>query len=34
MRNPRYDILFQKMKIGPVTAQNRFYQTPHATGMG
>ncbi len=34
MRNPRYDILFQEMKIGPVTAPNRFYQTPHATGMG
>ena len=22
------------MRIGPVTAPNRFYQTPHATGMG
>jgi dimethylamine/trimethylamine dehydrogenase len=33
-RNPRYDILFEPMKIGPVTAPNRFYQTPHATGMG
>ena len=32
--NPTYDILFQEMKIGPVTAPNRFYQTPHATGMG
>lgn len=22
------------MKIGPVTAPNRFYQVPHCTGMG
>ncbi|MFO0001264.1 MAG: NADH:flavin oxidoreductase, partial [bacterium] len=22
------------MRIGPVTAPNRFYQTPHATGLG
>ena len=33
-RNPRYDILFEPVQIGPVTARNRFYQTPHATGMG
>ncbi|UCH38564.1 MAG: NADH:flavin oxidoreductase, partial [Gammaproteobacteria bacterium] len=33
-RNPRYDILFEPVRIGPVTAPNRFYQTPHATGMG
>src|SRR5262249_3712816 len=33
-RNPRYDILFEPVKIGPVTAPNRFYQVPHATGMG
>ena len=33
-RNPRYDVLFEPVKIGPVTAPNRFYQTPHATGMG
>lgn len=33
-RNPQYDILFESVKIGPVTAPNRFYQTPHATGMG
>jgi len=32
--NPYYDILFEPVKIGPVTAPNRFYQTPHATGMG
>jgi len=33
-RDPRYDILFEPIKIGPVTAKNRFYQAPHATGMG
>ena len=33
-RDPRYDILFDSVQIGPVTAPNRFYQTPHATGMG
>ncbi|MFL5260311.1 MAG: FAD-dependent oxidoreductase [Hyphomicrobiales bacterium] len=33
-RDPRYDILFEPVAIGPVTAPNRFYQTPHATGMG
>ena len=33
-RNPRYDILFEPVKIGPVTAPNRFYQTPHALGTG
>ncbi|CAB1076317.1 Histamine dehydrogenase [Olavius algarvensis Delta 1 endosymbiont] len=33
-RDPRYDILFEPVKIGPVTAKNRFYQVPHYTGMG
>ncbi|MCZ4353539.1 FAD-dependent oxidoreductase [Roseovarius aestuarii] len=33
-RDPRYDILFEPIKIGPVTAPNRFYQVPHCTGMG
>lgn len=31
--NPRYEILFEPMRIGPVTAPNRFYQVPHASGM-
>ncbi len=31
--NP-YAMLFEPMQIGPVRAKNRFYQTPHATGMG
>ncbi|MBC8267860.1 MAG: FAD-dependent oxidoreductase [Rhodospirillaceae bacterium] len=30
----RYDILFEPVKIGPVTAPNRFYQVPHCTGLG
>ncbi|HEX4572820.1 MAG TPA: FAD-dependent oxidoreductase, partial [Dongiaceae bacterium] len=34
VRNPRYDILFEPVRIGPVTAPNRFYQVPHCTGMG
>ncbi len=34
LRDCRYDILFEPVKIGPVTAPNRFYQTPHAIGMG
>jgi dimethylamine/trimethylamine dehydrogenase len=32
--NSRYDILFEPVKIGPVTAPNRFYQVPHCNGMG
>ncbi|MEM7207462.1 MAG: FAD-dependent oxidoreductase [Pseudomonadota bacterium] len=34
MRNPQHDILFEPVRIGPVTAKNRFYQVPHCTGMG
>ncbi|MDZ4735776.1 MAG: FAD-dependent oxidoreductase [Rhodospirillaceae bacterium] len=33
-RDARYDVLFEPLKIGPVTAPNRFYQVPHCTGMG
>jgi dimethylamine/trimethylamine dehydrogenase len=33
-RDPRYDILFEPMKIGPVTAPNRFFQVPHCNGTG
>lgn len=32
--NPMYDVLFEPVKIGPVTTRNRFYQVPHCTGMG
>ncbi len=31
--NPRYAALFEPVRIGPVTAPNRFYQVPHASGM-
>ncbi len=34
MRDPRYDILFEPLPIGPVTAKNRFYQVPHCNGGG
>ena len=33
-RDPRYDILFEPVQIGPVTSRNRFYQVPHCNGMG
>ena len=33
MDNP-YDILFEPVRIGPVTAPNRFYQVPHCNGFG
>ncbi len=33
-RHPSHDILFEPVKIGPVTARNRFYQVPHCNGMG
>ena len=29
-----YDILFEPVRIGPVTAPNRFYQVPHCNGFG
>ena len=34
MRDPRYDILFEPVPIGPVTAPNRFYQVPHCNVLG
>jgi len=33
-RDPRYDLLFTPIKLGPVTAKNRFFQVPHCNGMG
>ena len=33
-RDPRFDILFEPVRIGPVTAKNRFFQVPHCNGMG
>ena len=29
-----FDILFEPVRIGPVTAPNRFYQVPHCNGFG
>ncbi len=34
MSGSPYDVLFEPVKIGPVTAPNRFYAVPHATGHG
>jgi dimethylamine/trimethylamine dehydrogenase len=33
-RDPRFDVLFEPVPIGPVTARNRFFQVPHCNGMG
>ncbi|MHB8505847.1 MAG: oxidoreductase, partial [Acidimicrobiales bacterium] len=33
-RDPRYDLLFEPVRIGPVVAKNRFFQVPHCNGMG
>ena len=30
----KYSVLFEPVKIGPVTARNRFYQVPHCSGLG
>jgi dimethylamine/trimethylamine dehydrogenase len=32
--DPRYDILFDPVQIGPKLAKNRFYQVPHCNGGG
>ena len=34
MNSERYGILFEPVAIGPVTAPNRFFAVPHATGHG
>ena len=33
-RDPRHDVLFEPVRIGPKTLRNRFYQVPHCTGYG
>lgn len=33
-RDPRFDVLFEPVPLGPVTARNRFFQVPHCNGMG
>ena len=34
LRDHRSDVLFEPVRIGPVTAKNRFYQVPHCNGGG
>ncbi len=34
MRDPKYDVLFEPVKIGPKTLPNRFFQTAHCLGAG
>src|SRR3954451_840468 len=34
MRDSRYDVLFEPVRLGRVTAPNRFFQVPHCNGMG
>jgi dimethylamine/trimethylamine dehydrogenase len=33
-RDPKYDVLFEPISVGPKTAKNRFWQTPHCAGPG
>jgi dimethylamine/trimethylamine dehydrogenase len=33
-RNPKHDVLFEPIEIGPKTMKNRFYQIPHCNGFG
>ncbi len=33
-RDPRYDVLFEPVRIGPKVAKNRFFQVPHCNGAG
>ncbi len=33
-RDPKHDVLFEPVKIGPKTLKNRFYGVPHCTGFG
>ena len=33
-RDPRFDIMFEPVRIGPVIARNRFFQVPQCSGMG
>jgi dimethylamine/trimethylamine dehydrogenase len=34
MRDPRYDVLFEPVEIGPKTLKNRFVQVPHCSNFG
>jgi dimethylamine/trimethylamine dehydrogenase len=32
--DPRHEILFEPLAVGPKVLPNRFYQVPHASGFG
>ena len=32
--DPNHEILFERVRIGPKTLRNRFYQVPHCSGFG
>ena len=34
VRDSRYDVLFEPVRIGPKLAKNRFFQVPHCNGGG
>jgi dimethylamine/trimethylamine dehydrogenase len=33
-RNPRHDVLFEPIQIGPKTLRNRFYPVTQCSGFG
>lgn len=33
-RDPRFDVLFEPIRLGPKTLKNRFWQVPHCNGAG
>ncbi len=33
-RDPKYDVLFEPIQLGPKTLRNRFWQVPHCCGAG
>jgi dimethylamine/trimethylamine dehydrogenase len=33
-RDPKHDVLFEPVRVGPKTLRNRFYQVPHCSGFG
>ena len=33
-RDPKHDVLFEPIAVGPKVAKNRFCQTPHCAGPG
>ena len=33
-RDPKHDILFEPIQLGPKQLRNRFWQVPHCNGFG